>query len=195
MTNKVTLYKIIRGIHLYSAMIIAVFLLMYLGTSFMMVYHNWFEVDRKVQIDTIAVTPNQVPQENWTQFLKKNKISGRFTRERTASDGTLLREYSRPGEHTSIHLNKVQGEMILTRTSLNLWGDMIGLHRLRGYQGSLKYVLYAIMVDLVGISLILFSVTGIFLWLKLLKNDKVAWVIFFSGMIYVAVVIFYLMSH
>jgi hypothetical protein len=176
-------------------MVISVFLLMYLVTSFMMMYHNVFEVVRTESAESLDVVTEEISEANWKQFLKKNRISGRLQRERFGNDGHLIREYGSPGSHTRITLDSTDQIVTIAKTRLNLWGEIIGLHRLRGYQGSLKYILYAIMIDLVGVSLILFSITGVFLWMKLLRKDKIAWTIFIAGIIYVLVVFIYLMRH
>jgi hypothetical protein len=51
------------------------------------------------------------------------------------------------------------------------------------------------MLDVVGISLMLFAITGVILWLKLLKFNKLAWGIFIFGFVYVSAVILYLLFN
>ena len=36
----------------------------------------------------------------------------------------------------------------------------------------------------IAISLIIFTITGIIMWFKLLKNHRIAWIIFIGGLIY-----------
>ena len=82
-------------------------------------------------------------------------------------------------------------EIINSENNLNR--TIIGYHRLRGYGGPWQFSVYAMFLDLTGLSLILFAVTGVILWLKILKNNILAWVIFLAGIIYTAIVIGYLL--
>jgi|GEM_PF-2924078 len=41
------------------------------------------------------------------------------------------------------------------------------LHRIHGYEGDLPHLLYALMMDLSSLALLLFVVTGFYMWLKL----------------------------
>ncbi|MCB0634767.1 MAG: hypothetical protein KDD15_33780, partial [Lewinella sp.] len=43
---------------------------------------------------------------------------------------------------------------------------------------------YAFLLDILAISLIVFTITGIIMWFHLLKKDKWAWVIFVAGFVY-----------
>jgi hypothetical protein len=52
------------------------------------------------------------------------------------------------------------------------------------FEQSLPYSLYAFLLDVLGLGLIVFTITGIIMWFKLLKNSTIAWVIFISGFIY-----------
>ena len=63
---------------------------------------------------------------------------------------------------------------------------------MRGYGGGMIYNAYAILLDLTGASLIIFAITGIILWLKILKNSKLAWLILVLGFLYVSSNIYYL---
>lgn len=185
-------YQLIKQIHLYSALTTTALFIMYIVTSYMMIYHIKIGEPTKESV-TIAVTPAEVSDENWQSFISKNKVSGRLTKERSNQNGDLVRTYSSAKGSTEITLMNGKNTVEIVATELRTSGKIIGLHRLRGYGGSLKYNLYAFLLDIVGISLILFSVTGAILWLKLLNHNKIAWSIFASGFIYTGAIVVYLM--
>lgn len=193
MSLKNNTYWLIRKIHLYASLSTVALLLMYLVTSYMMMYHSWFSHDNKEQVFSIKVNPADVSDDNWDLFVDKHAIKGRLIRERFTESGDLNREYSGVGVNYKITVFKNKNEVEIKSTKLNLTGTIIGFHRLRGYGGPLQYNLYALLLDAVGLSLILFAITGVILWLKLLNNDKIAWTILALGFVYVSFVIGYLL--
>jgi hypothetical protein len=187
------LYAIVKQIHLYSALITATLLLMYIITSYMMIYHDWFKVEQlSTQSAIFKTTAPEISAENWPSFLEKHAIKGRMVQENLKQNGDLVRIYSSTGGNNRITISKDKNEVKIKTTQLNLSGHIIGFHRLRGYGGSIYYNIYAFLLDLVGISLVLFAITGVILWLKLLKHNKIAWAILILGFTYVSFVVGYL---
>jgi hypothetical protein len=194
MNSKQRLHKITKQVHLYSSLATVALLLMYILTSYMMIYHDWFKVERSEDNPiVIDVTIEEVKDENWETFLKVNNIAGRLTRENFQKNGDMVKTYSSAKGNSKVRIVNDKNEVEIIHTELNLSGKIIGLHRLRGYGGSAIYNFYAILLDIVGISLILFAITGVILWMKLLKHDKIAWTMLLLGFIYVSSVIGYLM--
>ena len=170
-------------------------MLMYIVTSFMMIHHEWFKVDRNIGSPiTIQVKPENISVEHWDDFLSQNNIEGRMTREDVSKSGEIVRTYSSARGNSKITISPDKNSVEISTTKLNRSGHIIGLHRMRGYGGPMIYNLYAFLLDLTGISLILFAVTGVILWFKLLKNSIIAWLILILGFFYVAAIIGYLVS-
>ncbi len=159
----------------------------------MMIYHDWFKVEKKNESSlTLEITPEEVTDDNWKSFLKKNNIKGRLVRENFNESGNLIRTYSSANGNSKITIFDDRNEVEITKTTLNLSGSIIGLHRLRGYGGPILYNIYAFLLDIVGISLILFVITGLILWLKLLNHNIIAWTILLLGFLYICMVMGYL---
>jgi len=193
MKSKNQLYGIVRQIHLYSSLLTVALLLMYIITSYMMINHEWFKVDRITESPhSMQVSPQEILDANWHAFLEKNNIRGRLIREDVAESGDMVRTYSSAGGNTKITISQEKNLVEINSTKLNRSGRIIGLHRLRGYGGPILYNIYALLLDILGISLILFAVTGVIMWLKLLKYNKIAWIILILGFVYVGAVIGYL---
>ena len=192
-TNK-RFYQITKQVHLYCSLATAALLLMYILTSYMMIYHDWFKVERSEHNPlVIEVTDEEIGEENWRRFLRTHRINGRLTRENFNKNGDLVRTYSSAKSNTVLTIFSDKKEVQIINTELNLPGKIIGLHRLRGFGGSYMYNIYAFLLDIVGISLILFAITGVILWMKLLRHDKIAWIMLLLGFVYVGTVIGYLM--
>jgi len=185
---------IFRKIHLYASLSIVVLLLMYVVSSYLMIHYEWFQTyDQQEEILEIEVEPGEISVDNWDQFLAKNDVSGRLTKENISSSGDIVREYSNASAHYKVTVIEDQDLVEIKARKMNTAGTIVGFHRIRGFGGPLQYNLYAIMLDLVGISLILFAITGMILWLKLLKNNIFAWVVLISGFVYVGAIVTYLL--
>ena len=59
-----------------------------------------------------------------------------------------------------------QGRISFTTQRAGLVGTLIMLHKIRGYDDQVLFDLYALFCDLAGVSLILFAVSGVYLWWK-----------------------------
>ena len=129
----------------------------------------------------------------WDEFARNNDIKGRKTREQKDKADNLIVEYSHAGGFARIDIPNSSREAKISYNHKGTGNAIIGIHRQRGYGGNWIYNLYALLLDVIGISLIIFVVTGIIMWFKLLKNNRIAWVIFISGFIYVGITMALLM--
>lgn len=189
-------YTTVHQIHLYSSLLMVALLVMYIITSYMFMYHDTFKVAKESESSmNVKVLPIEITNENWNSFLNKYEIRGILVRENFKENGDVIRIYARAKGNDKIIIYATKDEVEITSTKLNVSGNMTGLHRLRGYGGALIYNLYAFLLDIVGISLILFAITGVILWLNLLKNNTIAWTILLLGFVYVSAVITYLMIY
>jgi hypothetical protein len=167
---------------------------MYVVSSYFMIHYELFETYQwDEQEIEFSMDSSSISGESFQMFLDNNRISGKLTKQNELANGAWTREYARAGVKHALKYDPDQEMLTITTNRAQLPGFVVGLHRIRGYEGPLQYIIYAILLDVVGVSLILFAVTGAILWLKLLKYDWVAWVIFGAGFLYVAVVLGYLL--
>lgn len=194
MTISPRMYQLIRKIHLYASLTTLVFFAMYLISSYLMMHHDTFlSGESAVQTQTISVEPGTLGNESWLPALKAYGVKGRLENEFTNDEGYLVREYETVSAYFKLSLHPDQQQLTIEAHRADLAHTLEGFHRLRGYKGPLAYQVYAFMVDIMGISLIIFALTGIILWLKVLKNSRLAWGILIGGVVYVAVVMGQLM--
>ena len=188
------IYTIIRKIHLYSSLSIVALLIMYILSSYMMIYHDWFKVESKNESTVkFDIRPEEINENNWSSFLKIHNVKGRLVREKFEVSGDIIRLYESAKGYNEITIFKDVNQVEIRSGELNLSGKINELHRLSGFGGPLLYNIYAILLDVVGISLILFFLTGVILWLNILQHNKIAWIILILGFIYVGAVLGYLL--
>ena len=189
-------YHIIRKIHLYASLSIVLLLLMYVVTSYLMIHAELFNTYNQTEnVVELEIEPSDVLEENWTEFINKHNIGGRLTREDISPSGEITREYSSVSGSSKINVSSNKSLVTIKKQEKSLTGTLVGFHRQRGYQGPPHYTMYAVMLDLVGVNLIIFAITGMVLWLKLLKNNRIAWAILLAGLAYVSAIVFYLMTN
>lgn len=187
-------YQTIRKIHLYACLTTVVFFLMYLISGFMMMHHDTFHIEETPHVDkVIPIKTTDLEENTWTRFLKMNGIKGRNTVDRTQPDGTIIKEYWTPGEEFKLTINADRSQVKIESVVKNLNGIINDLHRVRSYKGPLLWHLYALMIDLTAIAMILFVLTGIILWLKVLKNKRIGWTVLVLGVFYVGITMYHLM--
>ena len=182
-------YQVLKKIHLYAGLSTAALLIMYVVTSYMMIHHDYFPSEgAQKNTENIKISPSEIDETNWPEFIKIHKIKGRLNNEGTNSEGDKIINYSSAATNTTLKISANGEEVEIEKNEKNLAHSMIGRHRLLGYGGPLKYNVYALLLDAVGLSLLLFTITGVIMWLRLLKNNIWAWIIFIAGGIYYSIV-------
>lgn len=182
-------YLVLKKIHLYACLSTAALLIMYVVTSYMMIHHDYFPSEgAQKNTKNIKVSPVEINETNWAEFLKIHKITGRLNNEGTNSEGDKIINYYSAATNTTLKISASGDEVEIEKNEKNRAHSLIGRHRLRGYGGSLKYNVYALLLDAVGLSLLLFTITGVIMWLRLLKNNIWSWIIFVAGAIYYSIV-------
>ncbi|PHN06300.1 PepSY-associated TM helix domain-containing protein [Flavilitoribacter nigricans] len=185
-------YKTIKKIHLYACLSTAALLVMFIFTSYMMIHHDWFDhetVKETLYFDLAAAPANDSEWQLWT---REHDIAGRLVRTRETATGDPVREYAHAGGSDRITYLSEEGRVEVSRNTKSTANAIIGVHRQRGYGGGITYSLYAFLLDLLAVSLIVFTITGIIMWMRLLQNDKWAWIIFAGGFLYFGITLLYL---
>jgi len=66
-----------------------------------------------------------------------------------------------------------------------LWA-LIRMHHLAGFEGGAIYETWGVMLDLVAVALVLFALSGIYLWYKLTKRRALGWIMLAISIAYTA---------
>lgn len=112
------------------------------------------------------------------------------------NDGSLYFEYSKPGGSFAITILPGGAKSIVKTTQFTAAGTMVGFHRVHGYGGGWLYDFYILMMDLASIATILFGMTGLYLWYKLMRKKKKWGIIILTGSFgYTIMIILWLMNN
>lgn len=166
------MYTLLRKIHLYSAFIVATFLLMYFVTGGVMVMESLFpRVSKNTILQTVSTNRNTSEETIIKDIAATFNIHGEL-RTRIPPNGNKVYSFSRPGykaELSRVHADSVRVS-IREGTFASVMNDF---HRLRGYEGSWHHFIWAFLYDLSCVSLLVFAITGICLWWKLEKKKMI----------------------
>ena len=167
------MYNAFRRIHLYTGLVILVFLMMYFASGYIMAHRPWFVPPspapsaQTVPLDAgTAGTPPQLA------VYVKNKLAlpGRIQFPQKQPAGETLFWAVRPGSMIRVDVLSRNHLVRLTTQRVGLRGTLIMLHKIAGYDDQPLFDVYAFFSDLAGLSMILFAFTGVYLWWKQVKN-------------------------
>jgi hypothetical protein len=64
-------------------------------------------------------------------------------------------------------------------------GTLNRLHHFHGYDGGLQFWLWGFLVDVVSVSMIVFAVSGVYMWYVLKKDHTLGWIVLGASSLYV----------
>ena len=108
-------------------------------------------------------------------------------------DGGWRFRYSRPGTFHEALVTAAGDSVRIFRREENARTTLVGFHRLHGYGGGWLYDIWVVFYDLASLSLVVFSLTGIYLWYRLTRRRLLGWVFLGISYGYAGVTILYLM--
>jgi hypothetical protein len=189
-------YKIIRKIHLIATLILATFIVMYFFTGLIMIYEETFQRSNtsvrkfKEKIEGIrSIEPDSLVR--WSKF--KFDLSGQFRiRE---NEKRVLVDFNHPGTTASVRVLRDIDTVYVEIRKGNLNSVIHQYHRLHGYHGGLEYYAWAFVYDLSSLSMILFALTGLYLWYKTERNRLPGWIVFAASTALTFATILYMMFN
>ena len=193
MAGKVNLYMLIKRIHFFSAAVVGVFLLYVFLTGYLLTSHKWFddeEKESKVREEQIGTTGITGREELAAYFQKALDLGGKWEVLGSPGNRNLEILYVTPRQRHLLKYDPGTETAVIETKGHNSYDVLTVLHRMHGYGGgNILYKLYLFMSDTASLSLLVFVITGAFLWLKLLKRKIWGIVILVLGCSYAAWVI------
>ncbi len=156
---------------MYSAFITMTFLVMYFITGYLMSKSEWFDHENPApDVQTVLMAkPLLADDEALYGFLKDTlDIAGRFNNSWT-NQGTTYYEYLSVKKQTVVSLDSSNTLVKIKIAEKNKIGNITAYHRMHKYGGPLAYNLYILLMDLASLALLLFVITGVYMWLNLAK--------------------------
>lgn len=197
MAGRINFYALVRKIHLYAGLGLMAFVLMYFVTGFMMSHEKWFSHEQAEPIETTHafVFPSEMNEEQLAFHLQDAfGLNGKVGNPRMQGDSLIQIQYIHPGVNYQVKAFPLKGEVVIREQPQNFHRTMVVFHRLHGYGGGGLYNLYVLMMDLSSLALILFAVSGVYLWLKLIKVKWLGWLVLAGSTAYVLAVVGMLMK-
>lgn len=191
----VALYEIIRKTHLYTGLSLLTFVVMYFVTGYVMIHGSWFptsELRRTIRMELVPGAPELSP-EAWSGYLQDRfGLSGKRLPPQPLKDGRLRFRYAHPGVVHEVTLSAGRDSAQVVRTDEPFLRLMNSYHRLRGYEGGGIYVLWSLLYDLASAAMILFAISGIYMWYKLTRRRWPGWVLLGLSLGYTIATVIYL---
>ena len=163
-----------------TGLALLVFVVMYFITGYVLIHGPWFgkqETTRSVRTEPLEYTGEDT-LEAWAVYLQNTyDLPGQFESTRRFRDGRLEIVYLRPGTHYIAEVPADRKTVRITENKTSWQRTLIVFHRMHGYIGNWLYILWAIVYDLASISLIIFGLTGIYLWYKLTVRRLFGWIV------------------
>ena len=188
------LYNLIRRLHLFATFFLAAFILMYFATGFVMIFEDNFQrKDEQVEKMSHAISPVQtLNNDSLAQWLKqKFNIRGQYKVRQ--DDHQSVVNFWHPGTVTEVRITHRADSVYLTTKKGNLYTTMHHFHRLHGYQGGMNYYAWSFIFDLSALSMIVFALSGLYLWYKTERERLAGWVVMITFTTLTALTIIYLM--
>jgi hypothetical protein len=191
-------YTLIRKIHLYTAFTLLGFVAMYFITGFVLSHEQWF-ADTPPVVTTQPCSiklPEAMSLEDLSVYLQDTlAIRAKRMKPKLKKDGSLAFEYVKPGRIYRLNVSPDRTSAVLQLEKLNGYRTFTAFHRLHGYGGGWLYDLYVLMMDLASIALILFSLTGIYLWYQLMKRKTWGFLLLALSLAYTTLVNYLFMNN
>ena len=189
------MYDTVRKVHLYAGMALVAFVVMYFVTGYVLIHHEWFprgEPNVTTWEESLTPAPGATPEEFSALLQKQFDLSGKRQPPQRKKDGSWEFEYFRPGVLHEATVNPAGDRVTIKRSDFGAAQTLVGFHRLHGYGGGWLYDVWMVVFDLASFSMILFAVTGIYLWYKLTKRRALGWAVLATGFAFAAGTVIYL---
>jgi hypothetical protein len=161
---------------------------MYFVSGFLMSRVKWFDMDKPEPVVTqlkISLADFQ-EQETLTQHLQDTfRINGRLTGQWININGLQHFEFSSLKQNSVVSFDSLGTTANLKVQPKNNFMAITAYHRAHKYGGGVAYNAYILLMDLSSLALLLFVLTGIYMWLGLVRYRWLGWGFLLAGFGYV----------
>ncbi len=197
MAIKINTYNFVRKIHLYAAFCMLGFIFMYFVTGFILLHEEWFpdkEPKTTFQLQALNITSSMEAKTISVILQKQFNINALRHNPVANDDGSITFNYEKPGRFYTIKLLPDRKHAEMNDSKFSSIRTITGFHTLHGYSGSRPFLIYMFWMDMASIATILFGLSGLYLWYRLMKNKLWGILIVLLSAGYTVVVITVLMK-
>ena len=189
------MYRLIRTIHLFTGLGLAALIFMYAFSGFVILHHDWFpgsDSEKTTSVVTSVVagqTTTPVTQDNadvWARELARELgLHGRLSKRHRSEDGLWTFDFGRPGSYEKLNVRPGDEQVTLTVEAGGFARILDRLHPFHGFSGGLRFLMWGILVDLASLAMIMFPLSGIYMWYVLKKDRRLGWLVLGGSTAYV----------
>ena len=193
-------YTWLRRLHLACAFVLLAFVVMYFVTGYVLTHGGWFgEAKVEKRERTVTLDPGRLgaqPDEAGfaVALQEQTGIRGQRSPGRREGNGGWRFQYFRPGHLATVVVAPDLQSAQVSEQQLGWQRILVGFHRLHGYGGGWLYDIWAVLYDLASLSMIVFAVTGVWLWARLAPRHWPGLVILATGLGLTLAIAGYLLS-
>lgn len=191
-----SVYPLLRRIHLFTGLMLLVFVLMYFVTGYVMIHAKWFggrEAKTTKYTEKLDINGNVADDVLVRRLQTELGFKGQPSDPEHRKDGSTRLSFTRPGTGFQVVVVLGTNLVTVTRKDFGFAGVANGMHRLRGYHGGWRYWAWSLLYDLASLSLIVFALTGILLWYQSTARRLPGWLCLTAGFGFTASMVLYLM--
>ena len=179
MAGRIKLQKLNRQIHLFTSFFMLIFMLLYTFTGFVMSKHEWFPHGPAAIEEQTYLLPFTADTSHIEQLAEKlastYDLSGRISHAYTWQKKLEI-TFNRPGYVSKILFNQKLDSISIKKEKKATFGEIsTRINRIHGFSGGPLYVTWAFLLDLAGLSAILFGTTGVVMWYRVRKKFWYGW--------------------
>lgn len=189
--------NLIRKIHIYSAVLVTGSLLMYIITGFLMTrHHMWKPVAEKSTVTEYPLSLEDGIKDEQIAALIQSRfnISGQRGKPQVNGKNEITIPFVKPGLRQKAVISADRKTIKITRVEMNPRSLITAFHRVKGYGGGFLYDCYAIMTDVTGAGILIFSITGLIIAFSNRNYMILKILIFMAGIGYTVLVILSFMN-
>jgi hypothetical protein len=189
------MYDTIRRIHLYTGVGLLAYVVMYFVTGYVLIHADFFPATPPVKTTRdapLAAAPDTSAEEYSDLLRRQFSLAGKRQPPVRTKDGGWKFEYVRPGVTHEAVVPKEGGRVRVTTSEHGARQVLVQFHRLHGYGGGWVYDLWMVLYDLASAAMIVFALSGIYLWYKLTRRRLLGWALLAASFAFTAGTVIYL---
>jgi hypothetical protein len=189
------MYRTFLNIHSWAGLTLLIFIVMYFFSGVLFLHPNLIENRPQDKTSHTIAMPDNAPVdlEELSVFIQDTyQYGGKRQIPRRLENGSVQLRYFRPGEVFQFVIAAEGDSATVTHMKGYARTTMLGFHILHGYGNSWLYNVWALMMDLASIAMIVFAVTGFYLWYKTTQRKLLGWIFLGCSWGFFAMIVGYL---
>gem|GEM_PF-1610586 len=170
---------LMRRVHSYCGLALLFFIAMYAVSGAGIIHSS--QLDLAPQIVTERVTLDVVGNPDGAELARylAGKFGAHSRGEPTAvrENGRWIVSFIEPGGVVRFDVEPNLRSASMERRKGSLVQKLVALHKVSGFEGGLAYTAWGALVDMVSLAMVLFTVTGVYLWFVSTRDRRLGYAV------------------